>query len=120
MKITLSMSKAAYPIAQKVHLGNLSRTQGVVKISEQTGMAEGSAGAFITIFLAMLSGETYKRAFNNDTNRFLLERIRIDYGEEAFRKALKAVQGHINYYGTLGKGELTGLQSIVDELKSSK
>lgn len=120
MRITLEMSKGAYPIAQKVYSGGLSRTQGVAKISTQTGMAEGSAGAFITIFLAMLSGEAYKRAFNNDTNRFLLERIRADYGEESFRKALKAAQGHINYYATLNKGYLTGLQNIVDELNSTK
>ncbi len=58
-------------------------------------MSEGSAQAFITIFIAMMNGEEYKRAFNNETNRFLLTSIRKDYGENTFRKALIAVQKHI-------------------------
>jgi 5-methylcytosine-specific restriction enzyme A len=41
-------------------------------------MNEGSAQAFITIFLSMMNGEEYKRAFNNDTNKFFLESIRQD------------------------------------------
>lgn len=66
-------------------------------------MNEGSAQAFITIFLAMMNGEEYKRAFNNDTNKFLLENIHKDFGSDYFKKALNAVQKHINYYSTLGK-----------------
>lgn len=64
----------------------------------------------------MMNGEEYKRAFNNDTNRFLLDSIRRDYGEESFIKAKNAVQKHIDYYSTLGKGNLTGLQEIIDSI----
>lgn len=81
-------------------------------------MSEGSAQAFITIFIAMMNGEEYKRDFNNETNRFLLTSIRKDYGENTFRKALIAVQKHIDYYSTLGKGDLSGLQDIINEMKS--
>ncbi|MEQ6391291.1 hypothetical protein RZN22_18625 [Bacillaceae bacterium S4-13-58] len=117
MKITMEMSRGAYEIAKKVYSGKMTRNEGKIEINRATGMSEGSAQAFITIFLAMMDGEEYKRAFNNDTNRFLLESIRRDYGEGAFKDALNAVQKHIDYYSTLGKGNLSGLQRIVDELK---
>ena len=80
-------------------------------------MNEGSAQAFITIFLAMMNGEEYKRAFNNETNKFLLGSIRQDFGEDYYKNALDAVQKHINYYSTLGKENLTGLQTIVNQMR---
>lgn len=81
-------------------------------------MNEASAGAFITIFMGMMEGEVYKRAFNNPTNRFLLESIKKDYGEAAFRRALMAAQKHIDYYASLGRGKHVGFQKIVDELSN--
>jgi 5-methylcytosine-specific restriction protein A len=117
MKITIEMSKGAYEIAKKVYSGKISRSEGKIEINKVTGMNEGSAQAFITIFLAMMNGEEYKRAFNNDTNKFLLESIQKDFGEDYLQRALDAVQKHINYYSTLGKGNLTGLQAIVNKMK---
>lgn len=117
MKITMEMSKGAYKVAKKVYAGQLTRNEGKIEIAKTTGMNEGSAQAFITIFLAMMSGEEYKRAFNNDTNRFLLESIRQDYGEDALKNALTAVDKHIKYYSTLGNGNLVGLQAIVNEMR---
>lgn len=117
LKITIEMSKGAYDIAKKVYSGKLTRNDGKIEINRATGMTEGSAQAYITIFLAMMNGEEYKRAFNNDTNRFLLESIRQDFGQEFYKNALNAVQKHIDYYSTLGKGNLSGLQKIVNELR---
>lgn len=118
MKITIEMSKAAYEISKKVYFGHITRTEGKIEINQTTGMNEGSAQAFITIFLAMMSGEVYKRAFNNETNRFLFESIKRDFGKEYFLKALEASQKHVNYYSTLGRGNLSGLQSIINEMRS--
>lgn len=67
----MEMSKGAYKVAKKVYSKEMSRSEGKIEIHRITGMAEGSAQAFITIFLAMMNGEEYKRAFNNDTNKFL-------------------------------------------------
>lgn len=117
MKITMQMSTGAYDIAKKVYFGKLTRNEGKIEINEITGMSEGSAQAFITIFLAMMNGGEYKRAFNNATNKFLLESIKKDFGNEHFKKALIAVQSHIKYYSTLGKGNLTGLQDIVNKMR---
>ncbi|MGC6588425.1 hypothetical protein ACPV3A_26215 [Paenibacillus sp. Dod16] len=118
MKITMEMSEAAYEIAKKVYLGRITRTEGKIEINKITGMNGGSAQAFITIFLAMMNGEVYKRAFNNETNKFLFESIKKDFGKEFLTKALKASQKHVNYYSTLGKGNLSGLQRIINEMKS--
>ena len=111
------MSKGAYEIAKKVYFGHISISDAKFEINKITGMNVGSAHAFLTIFLAMMNGAVYKRAFNNATNKYLLESIERDFGEEYFIKALNAVQQHINYYSTLGKGNLTGLQQIVDQQK---
>ena len=115
----MEMSKGAYKIAKKVYSGQLTRNEGKININRDTGMNVGSAQAFITIFLAMMNGEEYKRAFNNNTNKFLLDSIRQDFGELYYQNALDAVQKHINYYSNLGKGNLTGLQTIVNQLRLS-
>jgi 5-methylcytosine-specific restriction enzyme A len=117
LKITMEMSKGAYEIAKKVYSGQITRNEGKIEINRVTGMNEGSAQAFITIFLAMMNGEEYKRAFNNETNKFLLGSIRQDFGEDYYKNALDAVQKHINYYSTLEKGNLTGLQTIVNQMR---
>lgn len=117
MKITLRMSQEAYPVAKKVYSGQLTRTDGKSEINRISGISEGSAQAYITIFLAMMSGKEYKRVFNNDTNRLLFESIRRDFGERYYANALNAAQKHINYYANLRKGNLSGLQKIVNELK---
>ena len=117
MKITMAMSEIAYRIGKKVYARQLTRNEGKIEINRLSGMNEASANAFLTIFLAMMAGEEYKRAFNNETNKFLLESIRKDFGERYYLNALNAVQKHIYYYGGLGKGNLRGLQSIVNDMK---
>lgn len=116
----MEMSKGAYAIAKKVYFKKITRNEGKKEIKELTGMNEGSAQAFITIFLAMMHGEVYKRAFNNETNKYLLENIRRDFGEDSFKNSLSAVQKHIDYYSTLGKGKLVGLQQIVDQMRAKQ
>lgn len=119
MKITMDMTRGAYEVAKKVYAGSLSRTQGKDEINKTTGMNAGSASDFITIFLAMMEGKVYKRAFNNESNLYVLNNIRIDYGDIAFKKALDAAQQHVDYYSGLGKGNLTGYQTIINELRKS-
>lgn len=117
MKITMEMSKGAYEVAKRVYSGQLTRTEGKVEINKATSMNEGSSQDFITIFLAMMKGVEYKRAFNNETNKYLFEMISRDYGKNSLKNALEAAQKHIDYYSTLGKGNLTGLQEIVHQMK---
>lgn len=117
-RITMEMSQGAYEIAKKVYLSQITRSEGKLEINRVTGMNEGSANALITILLAMINREVYKRAFNKETNKFLLKSIRQDFGENAYNNALNAVQKHIDYYSTLGKGNLTGLQQIINQART--
>ncbi|WP_226670743.1 hypothetical protein [Metabacillus litoralis] len=108
----------AYEVAKKIYSEKITRSEGKIEINRTTGMSEGSAQAYITIFLAMMSGEEYKRAFNNETNRLFLEYIRKYFGLEYSLNALNAAQKYINYYSTFKKGT-SGLQNIVNEMKST-
>jgi hypothetical protein len=67
----------------------------------------------------MMNATVYKRAFSNDTNPFLLSSIRTDYGEEHFRRALRAARLHTQYYATLGKENLRSLEEILWELEGT-
>lgn len=60
----MEMIKGAQEVAKKVYSGQLTRKEGNIEINKSTGMNEGSAQAFITIFLPMMNGEEYKRAYN--------------------------------------------------------
>lgn len=118
MKITMEMTKVAYEIAKKINTGKLSRTEAKYEINKQTGMNTVSANAFITVFLGMMEGKVYKRAFNNETNKFLIESIRKDFGEDAFIKALNAAEEHTKYYLSVKGDSLTGLEQIIKQYKN--
>lgn len=79
-----------------------------------TGMSIGSAQIFITIFLSMMEGKEYTRAFNNDGNKVLFQQIREDYGDEYYIKALNAAKKHVEYYSTLDKGNLSDISEIIE------
>lgn len=81
----------------------------------RTGMNAGSAGDYITDFLAMMNGDKYTRTLNEYSTRYFIEHIREDYGETAFRKALSACKKHAEYYTTLGHGRLAYVERIVGE-----
>lgn len=118
MKITNEMVEYAYDIAKLVYGGILSRTEGKKKIHEDTGMKEGSANDYITVFLEMMAGNEYHRTINNYATRYYLLNIRRDFGEEAFKRAVEATDMHTKYYSTLGKGNLRGIEKIVREFKT--
>lgn len=118
-KITLQMVREAYPIIKKVWNEEISRDRAKFEIEKKTGMNNGSAQALITIFLSMMKGEVYKRAFNNAGTQFLLESILADYGKEYFNSAMKATKAHAEYYSTLGKGRLRGLERLIDDLSDT-
>jgi len=115
-KITPQMTVAAYEIAKKVYEGQLGRTEGRDEIVRLTSMASGSASDYISDLLYMMDGESYTRTLNEYATRYFLEHIRLDYGEDVFKKALDACRKHANYYATLGNGRLAYVDRIVEEL----
>lgn len=113
--LTNEMTIVAYEVAKKVFEGSVGRTEGKDEIVRQTGMNAGSAGDYITDFLAMMNGEKYCRTLNEYSTRYFLERIREDFGESVFQKAIDACRKHAAYYATLGHGRLAYVERIVEE-----
>lgn len=113
--LTNDMTAVAYEVSKKVFEGSVGRTEGKDEIVRRTGMNAGSAGDYITDFLAMMSGEKYTRTLNEYSTRYFLERIREDYGESVFQKAIDACRKHAAYYASLGYGRLAYVERIVEE-----
>lgn len=119
-KITKDMIETAYIYAKKVYMGELSRIEGKVEVSETTGMNVGSAQDYITDFLAMMEGKEYHRTMSNIGTEYFLMQIRNDFGQEAFERAIYATEQHIKYYNSLGYGQLKEKEKLVKRLKESK
>ena len=113
--LTNEMTAVAYEVSKKVFEGSFGRTEGKDEIVRRTGMNAGSAGDYITDFLAMMNGEKYSRTLNEYSTRYFLERIREDYRESVFQKAIDACRKHAAYYATLGHGRLAYVERLVEE-----
>ncbi|WP_286228505.1 hypothetical protein [Neobacillus mesonae] len=118
-KITSEMVKIAYEYAKKVYSGNLTRQEGKLAISKETGMNPGSAQDYITGFLAMIEGREYRRTMSNLGTEYFLENIKKDFGEGSFQLAIEATEKHIKYYNSLGYGQLKAKEDIVRKLKEA-
>lgn len=116
VKITNEMTHRAYEIIKMVHNESLTRSEAKYKIAEETGMNAGSAGDYVTNFLAMMDGKRYTRTMNTYATRYLLENIRLEFGEEQFQKAIEATKEHVKYYNGLNNGTLHSIQNVIDEL----
>ena len=115
--LTNDMTEVAYRIAKKVYLGDLGRTEGRNEIAKITGMKEGSAGDYITGFLAMMNGEQYARTLNEYSTRYFLNNILEDFGIEYFKSAISACRKHAKYYAALGRGRLAYIERLVEEFE---
>lgn len=113
--LTNEMTAIAYDVAKKVYEGNSGRTEGRDNIVELTGMNTGSAGDYISDFLAMMNGEKYARTLNEYSTRYFLKHIKEDYGDVALAKALSACKQHADYYAALGHGRLAYIERILSE-----
>lgn len=115
-KITNEMVHQSYTTAKKVYQGILSRMDGKLEIAKLTGMGTGSAGDYITVFLAMMDGECYKRTINLYATEYYLEHIGTDYGREAQKKAAQAISKHVAYYKTI-HGYLAKTDTLAQKYK---
>lgn len=113
--LTTEMTAVAYDVAKKVHEGTLGRGEGKDEIVRMTGMNAGSAGDYVSNFLAMMDGEKYTRTLNEYTTKYFLDHIREDYGQLALQKAVTACKMHADYYATLGHGRLVYVERLVEE-----
>lgn len=115
--LTNEMAAVAYEVSKKVFEGSVGRTEGKDEIVVRTGMNAGSAGDYITDFLAMMNGVKYTRTLNEFSTRYFLEHIKKEYDESVLNKAVDACRKHAAYYATLGHGQLAYVERIVKEFE---
>jgi uncharacterized protein with ParB-like and HNH nuclease domain len=113
--LNIKMTAVAYDIAKRVYEGAMVRVDGREEIARRTGMNPGSAGDYISAFLAMMSSKEYKRTLNEYSTRYFINHIREDYGEMAYQKAIEACRKQADYYSKLGHGRLAYVEKIVEE-----
>lgn len=92
------MVRHAYTVARQVYEQELTVTAGRELLANNYHWDFGSAGDYIHNFGHLLRGEQYTRTMNRIATQYFLEQILIDYGQEALRAALNAVEAHIEYY----------------------
>lgn len=117
-EITNKMTEIAYLYVKKFYSGEMTRQEAADEIHLHSGMAKGSASDYVVNFGYMMNGKCYKRTFNNYATKYILEKIKFDYGEIIFFKALDSVKQHIEYYESLRQGRLKGIRKIYEELSS--
>jgi uncharacterized protein with ParB-like and HNH nuclease domain len=113
--LTGEMSAVAYEVSKKVYESTFGRGEGRDEIVRLTGMNSGSAGDYISNFLAMMNGEKYTRTLNEYSTRYFLDRILEDYGHSALLRAIEACKKHADYYASLGHGRLMYVEKLVGE-----
>ncbi len=100
-----------YYYAKAVHEKEILREDAFKAL----GIKSSSAGMYFDAFKLMLNGKKYQRYINADATDYFLEHILQDYGREGLQLALKAVDGHIKYFNSLGKGHLRSIREIFEK-----
>jgi 5-methylcytosine-specific restriction protein A len=119
-KITADQIAAAYSVARAVAVGEISEADGVRQLVRDNRMSASSASDFIRNLRQMLNGAEYQRTLSIAAVDFYLPNIRADFGESAYRNALRSVERHLAYYESLSTGhKQPGLQRILDEHKQA-
>jgi len=95
-QITIQNYHDCYDLGKKVAEGKMSIGMAMIKM-EETGMNKRSAGDYLRCVRAMLLGEKYTSTVKKIATSYFLTEIYSEYGQEGLRKALKAVELHLEY-----------------------
>lgn len=118
MGITEEATKAAYACAKKVYHSDIKRKDALEYLVTHHDLNANSAADLLNNFKYMLEGQKYSRTNNEYTTDYYLKSILADYGQEALRKALKAVAQHIEYYENLQNITMHKTRSVLDKFKT--
>jgi len=115
-KITKKEFSECYEQAKLIFDGKQTKEKAIEILTDASviGMKKSSATYYVNAYLNMRLGKTYQKTINNDATRYYLEHIYSDNGKEALKIALQALQGHLDYYDSQGKGRLVLLQIMHD------
>lgn len=113
MKIPNDSIPEVYAAAADVYRGRITKDDAVERLVRDFPLNPTSVANMIMNLDGMLKGKTLKRAMNDFTWDYFLRRIRDDFSQEAFDTALQAVEQHVDYYESLGRGLRPSLRALV-------
>jgi len=87
----------AYKVAKKVHLNQISVSDGAKKLVD-VGMKKTSGLDFIYAYSKLIQGKLYTRTINSYATDYYLNQIYLENGKSGLKKALLALYQHIEYY----------------------
>lgn len=120
MKISANLFPELFKVSKKVYEKTYSLTDGSNILAEQHGMNVNSARDYINNFKYLMKGQQFKRTLNADSMTYFINQIRKDYGEEQFKKALIALDLHIQYYESCHMGEMNNLRQVLKNFSTTK
>ncbi len=110
---------AAYDLARAVRNGARSEQSAVTELARVHAMNPTSATIYVRNLSAMLDGKTLKRTMSAPSFAWYLDRIRQDFGPEAAAVAIASVRAHVDYYATLGRGNLRQVNLVCDSAEAA-
>lgn len=112
MKITDAQVKAAYSVARRVYLGEVTPRDGAQELHTKDGLNINSARDFIEDYKALLQGRVFQRAMSAPAMEYFLSRIGKDNGRRALSTSLEALRKHITYYENISGVNLNKMRSV--------
>lgn len=107
------MIVACYNAAKEIYPDRTKISSTAEKIHNKTKMSKGSASDYLKDFFSMKDGKKISRCMSEKGARYYLEKIKSDFGNEAVKNAVQAVELYINN----DSNEHSGLQKILDGFK---
>lgn len=95
MKIPAELFPGIYKVSKQVYEKTYTLTDGSKILSEQHGMNVNLARDYINDFKYLLREQQFKRTLSAVSMTYFIDQIRKDYGTEQFKKALTALDLHI-------------------------
>jgi len=114
--ITKEMAEISYEFAKKVYQDEIGLGDAKKEVEKLSGMNQSSAQDYTMDFRAMMEGREYRRAMKNADTKLFLERIREDFGERYFIKAIEATWKHIKYYEEQAKVNMRGKRVLLEKM----
>lgn len=114
MKISADFFPLAYSTSKDVYEGKQSYNEGKMFLTSK-GMNSNSAADYINDFKYMMDGVKFTRTLNAPSIEYFLEQIYKDFGTLKLSTALSALEAHIEYYESFGKGKLHKVRAIYEK-----
>ncbi len=106
-------ARAAYDCAVRIRRGDLTPAAACDKLEVAHSMNRSSARNCFHIVSSMLGGKAYKRKATASVTEVFLEAIQHDFGPEGIRRALLALEQHLEYTSTIGQGRQADVRTLL-------